>query len=210
MLKKVSQSRAYQEILPAPTGFYTAPFDTFFNVNGDFKSECDTKFGKKFVENNSKPSPNCTAIDDFETHAAFVAMQSAIYVIFNMKAEGLMYFPDKCISGLTFDPKTKSLIVCSCNRSVDGNKTYKNGTLEVIPISKVPELMDSSERFLIQQNIKSELIGMCHRIVDESNGDISKMILSLQQLDESRRESVTSNSNNAGDDFPDRQDYTKY
>ena len=174
----------------ASDGFHSAKLGAL-GIDEDYKSECEEKFGKEFMELNSDPWHSKVAYDE-DTHTMFVSKQNIIYVANDEQVLGLMYFPDKYIWGLSVDPITKSLIICSLNRSEDKNSEDKTdgGSLEILPISMVQERIKSSESFLINKNKSKVLVEMCHRIVDGSNGDIKKMILLLQQLDESRTGNV--------------------
>lgn len=147
-----------------------------FGFDDKFRRECEEKFGKEIMESNRKMKN--MAFDE-SSQTLFGASQNIIYVAVQNKIKGIMYFPDKSIMGLSVNPETNSLVISSCNWPESGKvDPFRNGgSLEILPISMIPNRIKSSEAFLIERNQNKKVVDLRHRIVGKSNGDIEKRYL---------------------------------
>ena len=165
-------------------GFHFASLGQF-GIDDEYRCECEKKFGKEFMDSNR--SMDNVAFDE-STQMLFVASRNIVCVASQSEIKGIMYFPDRSIIGLSVDPKTNSLVISSGNWP-EVDKCYpfdKGGTLEILPISSIPERIKLSEAFLIARNQNKIVIDLCHEVVDESNGDIDRMIFMLQEIKRKR------------------------
>lgn len=140
-----------------------------FGIDDRFRRECEEKFGKEFMDLNR--SMQNVAFDE-SSQTLFVSSRNIVCVASQSEIKGIMYFPDKSIIGISVDPKTNSLVISSGNwPEIDKRWSGdKGGSLEILPISMVPDRIKSSEAFLIARNQNKNFIDSSHRIVDESNG----------------------------------------
>lgn len=188
---KNSSSVGITKVYSTSEGFHFATVGEF-GINNRFRKECEEKFGKEFMDLN-KDMENIAFDESSKT--LFVASRNIIFVSSQSEIKGIMYFPDKSIRGLSVDPNTNSLIISSNNcpdADMSAYSFHPGGSLEILPISMVLDRIKESEAFLIARNQNKKLMDLCHRIVDESNGDINQMILLLQELNNKR---TSSNSN---------------
>ncbi len=184
---KNSSSVGITKVYSTSEGFRFATVGEF-GINNRFRKECEEKFGKEFMDLNRDMGN--IAFDE-SSQTIFMASRNIICVASKSEIKGIMYFPDKSIMGLSVDPNTNSLVISSDNwPETDKCCPLDNGgSLEILPISMVLERIKSSEAFLIARNQNKKLIDLCHKIVDESNGDIDQMILLLQELNNKRTSS---------------------
>lgn len=171
---------SHTNVYSASDGFHFASLGEF-GIDDKFRRECEEKFGKEFMDLNRNMEN--IAFDE-SSQTLFVAARNIVCVADQFGIKGVMYFPDKLIMGLSVDPKTSSLVISSGNwPETDKSWSFDNGgSLEILPISMVLERIKSSEEFLTARNQNKRVIDLCHRIVDESNGNIDKMILLLQEV----------------------------
>ena len=177
---KNSSSVEITKVYSTSEGFHFATVGEF-GINNRFRRECEEKFGKEFMDLN-RDMENIAFDESSQT--IFMAARNIICVSNQYEIKGIMYFPDKSIKRISVDPKTNSLVISSNNWPEDEKYCpFKNGgSLEILPISMVLDRIKKSEAFLIARNQNKKVIDLCHRIVDESNGDIDQMILLLQEL----------------------------
>lgn len=205
---KNSSSVGITKVYSTSEGFHFATVGEF-GINNRFRKECEEKFGKEFMDLN-KDMENIAFDESSKT--LFVASRNIIFVSSQSEIKGIMYFPDKSIRGLSVDPNTNSLIISSNNcpdADVAVYSFHPGGSLEILPISMVLDRIKESEAFLIARNQNKKLMDLCHRIVDESNGDIDQMILLLQELNNKRTSSdsdlsTTKNKNTSYSYHPNR------
>ena len=184
---KNSSSVGITKVYSTSEGFHFATVGEF-GINNRFRKECEEKFGKEFMDLN-KDMENIAFDESSKT--LFVASRNIICVSNQSEIKGIMYFPDKSIKRISVDPNTNSLVISSDNwLETDKCCPLDNGgSLEILPISMVLDRIKESEAFLIARNQNKKLMDLCHKIVDESNGDINQMILLLQELNNKRTSS---------------------
>lgn len=184
---KNSSSVEITKVYSTSEGFHFATVGEF-GINNRFRRECEEKFGKEFMDLN-RDMENIAFDESSQT--IFMAARNIICVSNQYEIKGIMYFPDKSIKRISVDPNTNSLIISSNNWSeTDKCCSLDNGgSLEILPISMVLERIKSSEAYLTARNQNKQLMDLCHKIVDESNGDIDQMILLLQELNNKRTSS---------------------
>ena len=184
---KNSSSVEITKVYSTSEGFHFATVGEF-GINNRFRRECEEKFGKEFMDLN-RDMKNIAFDESSQT--IFMAARNIICVSNQYEIKGIMYFPDKSIKRISVDSNTNSLIISSNNWPETGKccSLDNGGSLEILPISMVLERIKSSEAFLIARNQNKQLMDLCHKIVDESNGDIDQMILLLQELNNKRTSS---------------------
>lgn len=175
---------SHTNVYSASDGFHFASLGEF-GIDDRFRRECEEKFGKEFMDLNR--GMENVAFDE-SSQTLFVASRNIVCVASQTEIKGIMYFPDKSIMGISVDSKTNSLVISSSNwPETDKSWSFDNGgSLEILPIGMVSDRIKSSEAFLIARNQNKRVIDLCHRIVDESNGNIDKMILLLQEVKSKR------------------------
>lgn len=169
-------------VYPTSEGFqHVGIFD--LEIDKKYIKECEDKFGREIMRMNEDPYISGFAYDD-STQTSFIAKRNIIYVINKSGIQGIMYFKDKSIIGLTISPDTNSLIISSDNwPESQKNRDYNlGGSVEVLPLSMVPERIKSSKNFLMRRNLSKYLYGIVDEIIDIVDGDIDKVFSLLQGL----------------------------
>lgn len=168
--KLYSTSQGIQYVL---TGNYRIP--------EDYKKICTDKYGDEFMDLNN--SWEDIALDE-KTQTRFISAHNVILVAKDDKIEGIIYCPDRNILRISVDQQIGALLISAHNDSEKKKEDifYSGGVLEILPIDMIPERMKWSDAVLTERYKNKRIIKMCHEIVDESNGDINKIIERLESL----------------------------